>query len=190
MREDWLYNSPMGKPKTPEHREKIRQAHLARGVGKADKLCPGCSRTLPRDAYGYRERPPYYSRSRCKECESKKSIEWHQANPEKARAIRHRTNLRRNYSLTPAQYDELLAKQGGVCAICEVTPEKAARQRLYVDHCAETKRIRGLLCTQCNSGIGMLRHSIDLLASAARYIEDPPAPIGLIAKPGMPSGRT
>lgn len=177
----------MGKPKTAEHKEKIRQALLARGVGAADKKCPGCHETLPREAFGTRKNG--FSRSRCRKCDAKSSRDWFHRNPEKARALMQRTNLWRHYSMTPEQYDALSDAQGGVCAICKSPPESVMRGRLYVDHCRDTNLIRGLLCGQCNSGIGSLRHSLELLATAIQYLANPPSRGKLMAKSGMPSGR-
>lgn len=59
--------------------------------------------------------------------------------------------------------------QGGVCAICqEPLP-------LLLDHDHQTDRVRGLLCSLCNSGIGFLRDRLDLLQRAAQYLRNPPA---------------
>lgn len=81
------------------------------------------------------------------------------------------SNLRerlRIYGLTPEQYDALLQQQDGVCAICR---EKCRTgQRLSVDHDHATGRIRGLLCRNCNLGIGHLGDSADRIASALAYL--------------------
>lgn len=78
------------------------------------------------------------------------------------------------FGLTVEQYDELLQKQNGVCAICK-RPETIILnwklKPLAVDHCHETNRIRGLLCAQCNVGIGNLKHNPDWLRAAALYCE-------------------
>jgi hypothetical protein len=83
------------------------------------------------------------------------------------------------YGITLLQYNEILERQNGVCAICGKKEEKAqARKKhgekvidsLQVDHDHETGKIRGLLCYKCNTGIGKLMDSPDLLRKAARYI--------------------
>lgn len=79
----------------------------------------------------------------------------------------HRRRLK-TYGLTQNQYDEMLAAQGGLCAICK-TPEPG-RKTWAIDHCHDTGVVRGLLCLACNSGIGHLRDSAELLLSAAEYI--------------------
>ena len=74
-----------------------------------------------------------------------------------------RRNLKKNYGITVEEYDALLEKQGGVCAICKRPPKKV---RLAVDHDhGQTGResVRGLLCWICNKKIvGMIdRHKVD-----------------------------
>lgn len=57
--------------------------------------------------------------------------------------------LLKTYGITSAQYEELLAKQDGCCAICKQHHTKF-KMRLSVDHCHYTMEIRGLLCFVCN----------------------------------------
>lgn len=73
-----------------------------------------------------------------------------------------------------AFFIEKFETQGGRCAICE-RPENLGpglnRVILYVDHEHETGYMRGLLCHNCNTGIGQLRDNPELLRKAADYIE-------------------
>lgn len=78
-----------------------------------------------------------------------------------------REQLRR-YGLSVAVYQDMLAVQGGVCAICLRPP---VGRRLSVDHCHETGRIRGLLCHNCNVSLGLMGDSPDRLRSAVAYLE-------------------
>ena len=77
------------------------------------------------------------------------------------------SRLRSNYGLSIEDYNALLAQQGGACAICRKQPE----QRLCVDHCHVTKKVRRLLCRRCNLGIGYFRDDPGLLRLAAAYLE-------------------
>lgn len=69
------------------------------------------------------------------------------------------STLRSKYGITLAQYNEMLAEQGGVCAICH-RPESVhiagKRIALSVDHNHETGAVRGLLCKGCNTFMGMV----------------------------------
>lgn len=107
----------------------------------------------------------------CKVCAAKRR-------PRKATPEQNRErNLRNFYGITVEKYDAMLSAQGGVCAICE-QPETAINYRtgepypLAVDHCRDTKKIRGLLCGNCNKGIGGLRHDPRLLEKALIYLRD------------------
>lgn len=109
---------------------------------------------------------------------------WRKANPEKLAAQRarsaprHRVNhLRRKFKLTPEQYEALLAKQGGVCAVCGRTETHKGRGGkvvpLSVDHCHAGGQIRGLLCDECNAGLARFRDDPAVLRRAADYLERP-----------------
>jgi len=94
---------------------------------------------------------------------------WQAKNPEKTRASKRATHLRRTFNLTLEEYDELLAAQGGGCAICH-DPCSTGRN-LAVDHCHTSGDIRGLLCAACNHTLGKMRESPALLRAAADYLE-------------------
>lgn len=82
----------------------------------------------------------------------------------------HRANWLRQYGLTVEQYDELLSGQGGGCAICGTQTPPARGGCFAVDHDHETGAVRGLLCIECNSGLGMFKDEVDLLQSAIVYL--------------------
>lgn len=80
----------------------------------------------------------------------------------------------RKFGISHAEYAELHQRQGGVCAICK-KPETATRngkvKSLAVDHCHSTGRIRGLLCADCNTGIGKLKEDRNIFLAAIQYLE-------------------
>lgn len=92
---------------------------------------------------------------------------WYAANTEKAKLAALRVRLRNAYGLNFAAYEILLKKQKGKCAICGAKPKK----RLCVDHCHRTKKVRGLLCRNCNAGIGLLKDDPKLLLKAVKYLQ-------------------
>ena len=88
---------------------------------------------------------------------------------EKIAKRRQANNLWAKYRITMDQYNSMLKEQGGVCAIClEVCK---SRKVLCVDHNHETNDIRGLLCNNCNTAIGLMRDSVDILRRATKYLE-------------------
>lgn len=78
--------------------------------------------------------------------------------------------IQKRFGLTPACYQKLLQGQDGRCAICRKTPEENG-QRLAVDHCHHTERIRGLLCKDCNLGIGRLGDTVAAVERALNYLK-------------------
>lgn len=156
------------------------------------KTCSKCGETKPLSDYYLSRGTP---RSTCKACHKAAKDAWEAANPgrhsdtsKKWRAAnreRYRQsqedwrarNPGYNHGLSPESFDAMLREQGGVCRICG-EPETAGRQ-LAIDHdaahcpgrfgCPEC--VRGLLCNQCNRGLGFFGHDPELLRKAADYIE-------------------
>ena len=92
-------------------------------------------------------------------------------------------DLMRNYGITVFEYEWMLEEQGGVCFICQQPPGK---KRLSVDHKHQKNesrkagldkrgKVRGLLCWQCNAGLGKYHDDPNRLARAATYLRTPPA---------------
>jgi Recombination endonuclease VII len=78
-----------------------------------------------------------------------------------------------NYRCTPEAYRAMLEAQGGKCAICREAPTarfKGRLKQLSVDHDHITGRIRALLCSGCNAGLGHFRNNPFFLIAAAQYL--------------------
>jgi hypothetical protein len=83
----------------------------------------------------------------------------------------------RRYGLTPERYEQLLSEQGGSCAICR--RDDPGKRGWNIDHdhrccpgpqsCGEC--VRGILCSRCNTGLGLMGDSPDVLRAAAGYVE-------------------
>ncbi len=96
-----------------------------------------------------------------------------------SRACREKWHYRRRKFGTSqkyyADYDALFKKQGGKCAICG-EPEtikdsrNGKRKKLAIDHCHGTGKLRGLLCTRCNTGLGCFVDDPTRLAAAITYL--------------------
>lgn len=77
------------------------------------------------------------------------------------------------YGITYDKYKEILIEQDGKCAICGSGiggNRNMTEKRLFIDHNHITGKVRGLLCSKCNVGIGNLRDSPELLEKAAQYL--------------------
>lgn len=93
---------------------------------------------------------------------------WNAANKDKVKASR----LKR-YGITLTEYNELLKRQNGGCAICGYDNDG---KDLYVDHDHKTGTVRGLLCNGCNFGLGHFCDCVDRLEGAILYLLRDPKP--------------
>jgi len=157
------------------------------------RLCCTCKTIKPLESHYHKSknRPLGYE-IRCKQCSQKAKAEsrskmtdeqkkasrekikqWHDAdkmrNPEKYKLLNRKWALKRDFNMSLEDYNTLLEKQDGVCAICGKTDPVS---NLAVDHCHVTNKVRGLLCRACNRGIGMLQDSIELLEKSVIYLKE------------------
>ena len=140
---------------------------MASRRGKDPKVCNGCKVA--------KSRAEFYPTgkgvsSKCRPCATAAAADRQRRDPESARASCRKYKLKANYGLTLAQFDAMLEAQGGGCAICGTT-EPRGMGRFPVDHCHATGRIRGLLCTECNKGLGNFKDDVRLLVRAIAYLQ-------------------
>ena len=102
----------------------------------------------------------------CKECHRLQSRNWKKANPLKVR----NSKLKWRYGITTDEFDELYLKQNGVCPICK-RHQSELNKRLRVDHIKDTFTVRGLLCDNCNTAIGLLHENKEHFMNAIKYLE-------------------
>lgn len=76
------------------------------------------------------------------------------------------------YGLSKEEYENMKLKQKNTCLICKKKqPLHINKGELYIDHCHNTGRVRGLLCSSCNSGLGFFRDNITYLNEAIKYLK-------------------
>lgn len=76
---------------------------------------------------------------------------------------------RKLFGISLEEYNRMFAEQGGVCKIC-LQPQDGLTKNLAVDHCHKTGMIRGLLCKDCNIGLGAYKDNKQLLEKAIAYL--------------------
>ncbi len=119
------------------------------------RTCTKCNTTYPVE--GYYKNGHYRSRV-CKVC--------------KGEGVRRR-HLERKFGITEEQFVEMSKAQGDVCKICgKPEGEENRRTRLTIDHCHSTGKIRGLLCHNCNTAIGLMKDNISNFENAILYIKE------------------
>lgn len=123
--------------------------------------CSNCREMKPECEFGLDRTSSRGFSYECKSCAKERSKS-RKRNRDPVEAKRN--NLRR-YGLTLEDFNNLVKKQNGCCAICrEPCPN------LHVDHCHLSFRNRGLLCTSCNKALGFFKDRIDLLEAAIEYL--------------------
>ena len=95
------------------------------------------------------------------------SLAWLRANPTKKKDQR----LRATFGISRVDFLEMLALQNNRCAICGYTSETHGNFWPVVDHCHATGKIRGLLCMNCNQGLGKFKDSYNSILGAAMYLQ-------------------
>ncbi len=142
---------------------------------KSKKICKPCWAAKQRE---WRKQNPekykvYTKRWRTKypERQAASSKQWQENNPEKAKELadnynscRYYNKLERVYGLSIEEYNSLYERQNFKCAICEEVKD------LFVDHNHVTNKVRGLLCSQCNSGLGFFMDSPTVIKRAEGYL--------------------
>ena len=109
------------------------------------------------------------SRSRrCKVCERERK------RVERQKRSHHETDknkrLLKEYGITIKQFNQMLLEQSDKCKICGKEDDSKYKV-LHVDHCHETRKVRGLLCNKCNIGLGNFRDNIENLEKAIKYLK-------------------
>jgi hypothetical protein len=97
---------------------------------------------------------------------------YRERHPERTSARYMQGNLRRaliDREITETDYQAMLIKQHGTCAICS---KPTGKRRLDIDHDHDTGKVRGLLCLNCNRAIGLFNEDPHRLVSAIEYLTD------------------
>ena len=133
------------------------------------KKCPKCDLVLPRTEFYVvktKTKKGWRYSSDCKSCQSSYIKQWKKDNPDKHSDRVKKDLLKRRYGITIEDFEDMLQKQNGLCSICS----RDISDKPYIDHSHETGKVRGLLCHPCNSGIGLLQDSPEILQKAANYL--------------------
>lgn len=125
---------------------------------------------------------PYGKSTICTECDKERTRTWrtknkeshneytqayYEANKDKIRS----GNYERKYGITLEEYNEMLEAQNNCCKICN-KHEDTFNKQLFVDHCHTTGEVRGLLCHNCNSLLGLAYDDRNILQKAIEYLGD------------------
>lgn len=113
-------------------------------------------------------RKNYYLKN--KERKKEKIREWKQKNKTRVKAYNKNLWLKTKYGISLDEYNRIFTIQNGRCAICD-KPSADYKRSLHVDHNHSDGKIRGLLCVNCNNGVGCFQDNPELLSKAKLYLE-------------------
>ena len=141
------------------------------------KICKKCNREKPLSDYSFRDKKAGKLRAKCRDCEAESYQAYKSNNGERLKNSWSKSSKSRyekdrkkilawRYGLTLEEYDQILSDQDGKCKICKTEPVTV----LSVDHCHSTGKVRGLLCSHCNTGLGMFKDDVQLLERAIAYL--------------------
>jgi hypothetical protein len=121
---------------------------------RAEKRCTRCRQVKPIGDFYRSANQPDGKHHTCKMCRRQEKKDWHQ-----------RSYIQATHGLSPERYQEMVRQQEGRCRICKED------KPLVVDHDHGSGVVRGLLCQNCNRGLGMFRDSSDRLLQAVAYLK-------------------
>lgn len=146
------------------------------------KTCARCKDVKPSDAFYPDKSKKDKLSSYCKECRRKHAQTWAQQHPDARRRImsdwkvrtdiqahNRKTWVKRCYGKNPEEIDALFHQQNGKCAICK-EGLTAKYPTYHIDHDHRTGEVRGLLCRNCNVGLGFFQDSVERLIAGVGYL--------------------
>jgi hypothetical protein len=151
--------------------------------------CIGCNKKLPREGFHKDKTRKSGIRERCKSCRCKHPVGNLEKNcvacgdvfltKEKGKAQKYcglvcqKVHIR--YGISEYDLEDLLISSDYKCTICGCEEKNTDKRTgkvfsLSIDHCHKTGKVRGVLCSSCNAGLGYFKDNIDNLKKAIKYL--------------------
>ncbi len=115
-------------------------------------VCRVCKTDKPETDYYHKDRKKQHLSTECKRCQ-----------------LNHQRE--KTFGVSSAEYWVMYHTQDGRCGICRKRLRSDRYKAFCVDHCHSTGKIRGLLCTNCNTAVGLLKDDPELMSQAARWVK-------------------
>ena len=131
------------------------------------KACSKCKIEKPIASFAFHKHTKDRRRHECRDCIGV----WRRAHRKmQGPQYDKKHALKRFYKITIEDFEAMMEAQKGLCAICKTDKPGGRWNILCVDHDHETKQVRGLLCQNCNQGLGFFKDNVKSLASAIQYL--------------------
>lgn len=96
---------------------------------------------------------------------------YYRKNKDRIKVQNTKSRLKNLYNITNEIFEEILELQNNCCKICNNPFTKTGNSKLCIDHCHTKGNVRGLLCNNCNAGLGMFKDSETNLQNAIEYLK-------------------
>jgi len=156
-------------------RLKRTKKEIERDIEAQEKECCVCNIRKPfSEFYNYKNKSDGKN-YRCKSCDNSARLKHKLKNPEHTHRKTRNRNLLSRFGITIEEYEEMFKQQGSKCAICGTKENQLtghnAGYSFSVDHCHDTGKVRGILCSNCNRGIGLLGDKASSVYKAFKYLD-------------------
>ena len=147
-------------PKRKKHRREYMNSYYRNNKNKYKRT------PEQQEKHNERRRELYKNDKDYREKRLRDAKEFRKRNP----TYKKDNDLQYKYGITYECYLKMKESQNDKCKICKTTIKEV--DKLYVDHCHDTGKVRGLLCSHCNFGIGQFRDNVDFLKNAIKYLKE------------------
>lgn len=134
-------------------------------------VCSWCKQMKPQSDFHKDSSNKYGKAYYCKSCANEKSrIFYKTIDKIKRRQVQRNAHLKRTFGITLEEFNTIYSNQEGLCNICSIPLQKIGTYT-HVDHDHKTNKVRGILCTNCNRGLGHFQDNILNLKNAVKYLK-------------------
>ena len=149
-------------------------------------ICKSCNTDVSQDSFYVHTRDsegkPLRYMNKCKACYGNQSLDHYRSKRDHYNKLQckyraenkdkfKQWRLKRNWDLTVDEFESMISKQDNRCFLCNIEFCDKRGMRPNVDHCHDTGRIRKLLCTRCNTAMGLLKENVSVLNKMINYIQ-------------------
>lgn len=134
-------------------------------IKQGKSWCPKCQNIQTISRFNKNKNTKFGIACYCKPCSKNR-------NKRKYDSEYHRSyNLKKNHNITSEEYNKMFVKQNKLCGICQKDLTILKKNNVHLDHCHKTGKIRGILCLNCNFGLGSFKDNEEFLEKAIQYLK-------------------
>ena len=100
--------------------------------------------------------------------QKQRAVSWYDKHPDRY----FKAYILKRYGLTVDEYDNIIKQQSNLCAICYTDFQFLSKKKIHIDHDHKTNKVRGILCHNCNAGLGLFKDNPLFLQKAIQYLKE------------------